>query len=296
MDGYRRELIGHPGGMICFYQTETFQYFWDFFSTVSGASGLRCSFVYFLLPGLFACQKKIYISQRSCGRCKLCSLVLLHFFFAPLHKLLKQPRQLLCLHSFSSFVYFLRARFICMSKKKYISQRACGRCNLCFTIPCPHTFFFLHHYITCPSNHDNLLATRSVLHSFSSCCVFLVQELTMVKRAYRGYGWSQQGTKASRRKKRIAQRSSRFYAVTHGRRPGIYDCWDDAYKQVYGFSGATHKSFKRIEDAFHYMYDNRVFPPGQRTFWPWVKDTPRPPEVYYEAYLAYWGAKELQHG
>ena len=116
----------------------------------------------------------------------------------------------------------------------------------------------------------------------------------MVKRGYRR--WTQQGNKASRRKQRAAWRNSRFYAVAHGRRPGIFDCWDDAYKQVHDFSGAIRKSFKRLEDAFIFMYENRVFPPGQRTLFPWVKEIPRPPEVYYEAYLAYWGAKELQHG
>ena len=119
----------------------------------------------------------------------------------------------------------------------------------------------------------------------------------MGKRAYRGYGWSRQGTKASRRQKRLQQRSSRFYAVAVGRRPGIYDLWDDAYKQVHGYSGATHKSFKTLEEAFVYMHDNRLAPPGIRTFFPWLRDTPHPPEVYYEAYLTYWRQQEhLQRG
>ena len=200
-----------------------------------------------------------------------------------------------CLSAFFFLVCaFLAVRFICMPTKKTYHSGHVADANNYASQFLALIHFFLHHYTTCPSNHDNLFTTRSTF--FFLVCVFLVQELTMGKRVHRGYGWSQQGTKASRRKKRIAQRSSRFYAVAHGRRPGIYDFWDDANKQVHGFSGATHKSFKRLEDAFHYMYENRLGPPGQPTFFPWVKETPHPPEEYYEAYLTYWGAKELQHG
>ena len=119
----------------------------------------------------------------------------------------------------------------------------------------------------------------------------------MVKRVHRGYGWSQHGTKASRRQKRLLQRSSKFYAVAVGRRPGIYDNWDAAYKQVQRYSDALHKSFKTLEEVFIYMYENRLIPPDTRTFFPWFRDTPHPPEVYQEAYLAYWREKEgLQRG
>ena len=119
----------------------------------------------------------------------------------------------------------------------------------------------------------------------------------MVKRVHRGYGWSQQGTKASLRQRRLRMRSSKYYAVAVGRRTGIYDCWDDAYKQVQRYSGATHKSFKTLEEAFICMYHNRLSPPGTRTIYPWMQDTPHPPEVYQEAYLAYWREQEgLQLG
>ena len=110
----------------------------------------------------------------------------------------------------------------------------------------------------------------------------------------RGYGWSKSGTKASRRRERIRQRSSRFYAVVHGRREGIFSTWDDTNKQVFQFSGAVYKSFKTLEEAFIYMYENRLYPPGERVFWPWIPDTPKPNPAYEDAYLAYWDQKERE--
>jgi len=118
----------------------------------------------------------------------------------------------------------------------------------------------------------------------------------MIKR--RNYGWSQRGTKSSRAKQRKQQRRSRIYCVAVGRRPGIYDLWDDAYKQVHGYSGAVHKSFKKLEEAYHWMYYNRVTPPAVLTIWPWLRQTPHPCQAYEEGYLAYWDKHEdsLQDG
>ena len=103
----------------------------------------------------------------------------------------------------------------------------------------------------------------------------------------RGYGWTLQGSKASRR-----QRRKRYYAVAVGRRCGIYDNWDHAHRQVDRYSGAVHKSFKNLQEAFLYMYDNRVSPPAERTFFPYMMDTPRPPTMYAEAEQAFWLARE----
>ncbi len=46
---------------------------------------------------------------------------------------------------------------------------------------------------------------------------------------------------------------SKFYSVRKGRLPGIYTTWNDCKKQVSGFSGAIHKSFKNIKDAQKFM-------------------------------------------
>ena len=42
---------------------------------------------------------------------------------------------------------------------------------------------------------------------------------------------------------------SKVYAVVRGRRPGIYNTWASARKQVDGFSNSLHKSFKTAEAA-----------------------------------------------
>jgi ribonuclease HI len=41
----------------------------------------------------------------------------------------------------------------------------------------------------------------------------------------------------------------KFYAVWEGRRPGIYDNWEDASAQVHGFNGAKYKSFPTRAEA-----------------------------------------------
>ena len=45
----------------------------------------------------------------------------------------------------------------------------------------------------------------------------------------------------------------KFYAVRHGRVPGIYTSWDVCKKQIIGFSGCSYKSFKSQCDADTFM-------------------------------------------
>ncbi len=45
----------------------------------------------------------------------------------------------------------------------------------------------------------------------------------------------------------------KYYAVRVGTVPGIYLTWDDAKKQVQGFSGAKYKSFEDILEAEKYL-------------------------------------------
>ena len=106
--------------------------------------------------------------------------------------------------------------------------------------------------------------------------------------ARRGHGWSKQGSKASRRERQRLARSSRFYAVAVGRRAGIFNTWDDAYQQVYRYSGAMHKSFKTLHEPFIWLYHNRITPPGVMTLFPHVWNTVLPPQEFYDAYLAFW--------
>jgi ribonuclease HI len=46
---------------------------------------------------------------------------------------------------------------------------------------------------------------------------------------------------------------SKFYAVRKGRKPGIYNTWDECKEQVLGFSGADYKSFTSLEEANAYL-------------------------------------------
>lgn len=51
---------------------------------------------------------------------------------------------------------------------------------------------------------------------------------------------------------------SKFYAVKVGRKPGIYNTWGEAQKQVSGFSGAKFKSFSNEEEALKFISDENV--------------------------------------
>lgn len=46
--------------------------------------------------------------------------------------------------------------------------------------------------------------------------------------------------------------TKRYYVVKKGRRPGIYNSWEEARPQVEGFKGMENKSFKLYEDALKY--------------------------------------------
>lgn len=41
----------------------------------------------------------------------------------------------------------------------------------------------------------------------------------------------------------------KFYVVWKGKRPGIYESWDDCLAQIKGVKGAQYKSFKSFEEA-----------------------------------------------
>ena len=47
----------------------------------------------------------------------------------------------------------------------------------------------------------------------------------------------------------------KYYAVKVGRKPGIYNSWEDCQKEVSKFEGATFKSFSSLEDAKNYLED-----------------------------------------
>jgi hypothetical protein len=59
-----------------------------------------------------------------------------------------------------------------------------------------------------------------------------------------------------------------FYAVAVGRRPGIYEDWDTAKQQVYGFANARHKKFKSRQEAEEFIkpYDPPSPTPNTNTY------------------------------
>ena len=49
-----------------------------------------------------------------------------------------------------------------------------------------------------------------------------------------------------------------YYAVAHGRVPGVYTDWGMAERQVNGYSGAVHKKFQDRSRAERFVRDNRA--------------------------------------
>lgn len=47
--------------------------------------------------------------------------------------------------------------------------------------------------------------------------------------------------------------AKKVYAIKAGRKPGIYNTWDEAKAQVDGFKGAIYKGFTSVEDAKAFM-------------------------------------------
>jgi len=45
----------------------------------------------------------------------------------------------------------------------------------------------------------------------------------------------------------------KYYAVRHGRQPGIYETWAECKAQVQGFTGARYKSFPNKEEAQEFI-------------------------------------------
>jgi ribonuclease HI len=47
----------------------------------------------------------------------------------------------------------------------------------------------------------------------------------------------------------MKKKTRKYYVVWNGRKPGVYDNWDDCRKQVEGFTGAQYISFSTLEEA-----------------------------------------------
>ena len=56
----------------------------------------------------------------------------------------------------------------------------------------------------------------------------------------------------------------KFYAVKNGRKPGIYESWDECKAQVDGYSGAIYKSFKLKSDALEFLGADKAESPEKK--------------------------------
>lgn len=56
----------------------------------------------------------------------------------------------------------------------------------------------------------------------------------------------------------------KYYAVKKGRNPGVYTTWDEAKKEVDGFSGAEFKSFKTLAEANSFLEATTITNSGER--------------------------------
>ena len=51
---------------------------------------------------------------------------------------------------------------------------------------------------------------------------------------------------------------AKYYAVKRGRKTGIYDNWESAKRQIWGFQKAVHKSFDNLESAREFLGDKKA--------------------------------------
>lgn len=59
-------------------------------------------------------------------------------------------------------------------------------------------------------------------------------------------------------KKRVKGKKRKFYAVSSGRQPGIFDEWNECEKQTKGFPAACFKSFPTKEQAEEWFVEQRL--------------------------------------
>ncbi|GAB5474615.1 MAG: ribonuclease H family protein [Maribacter sp.] len=59
-------------------------------------------------------------------------------------------------------------------------------------------------------------------------------------------------------------KKTKFYVVWKGKRPGIYESWDDCKSQITGQKGAQYKSFSTFEEAKKAYNSNYEFYKGKK--------------------------------
>jgi ribonuclease HI len=60
---------------------------------------------------------------------------------------------------------------------------------------------------------------------------------------------------------------NKYYVVTIGRKPGVYESWFECEKQIKNYPGAEHKSFSSVEEATEYLDEEiGIYNPKTRRF------------------------------
>ena len=83
----------------------------------------------------------------------------------------------------------------------------------------------------------------------SECCVGYARETD-------GEGGGNSWVESQARRSALERptESRKFYAVKHRRTLGLYFSWADCEREVIGYKGAEHKSFRNLEDAEDYLF------------------------------------------
>ena len=71
---------------------------------------------------------------------------------------------------------------------------------------------------------------------------------------------AKQGITEQRRARMSTRKKYHYYAVATGYRRGIYRLWDNAKKQVRGYSGAVYQGCKTLREAKEFLRDNPLRP------------------------------------
>ncbi|MDX9917236.1 MAG: ribonuclease H family protein [Gudongella sp.] len=53
--------------------------------------------------------------------------------------------------------------------------------------------------------------------------------------------------------------NKKYYAVRLGRKPGVYETWEECKNQVHGYPGSVYKSFLSKDEALAYVKNSRNF-------------------------------------
>ena len=98
-----------------------------------------------------------------------------------------------------------------------------------------------------------------------------------------GHGWSNPGSKKSRRFARETTKNPHYYVVARGWKPGIFIVQKNAKSQLQGYNDGLMQTFTDLVKARAFFKEHMTTPPGLFQPFPPAPDTADPPlEYVYE--------------